>query len=349
MAPERAPRVLIIEDDPDAAVLLTETISDHFGGECSMWVDHIADALSLDLAEFDLALCDVNLPDGSGLELLPEMLSRREDLPVVMVTSESGLDVAMQAIRRGAYDYIVKAGDYLFTIPLVIEKNLEVWRTKQDNLRLQQELERTLAQVKDKNEQLEQAVAKLETLASTDPLTGLANRRTIGQALERTFAEAHRYGSDLTCVMIDLDCFKPINDTLGHQMGDKLLKTAGRVLTANCRRSDVAGRYGGDEFVLILPRTDPETAVGVAQRIQAEFRQATQAMLPQGLDTDMSLGLACVSVHRPASADQLVALADAALYRAKQAGRGRISLGQARPEHPQRPRQSESVARDRQS
>lgn len=330
-----APKLLIIEDDPDAAELLRETLTDHFGRDCCTLADHVSQALEHDLGQFDLALSDMNLPDGYGLELLSEMLKRRADLPVVMVTSESGLDVAMQAIRRGAYDYIVKSGDYLFTIPLVVEKNLEVWRIKHDNARLQQELEKTLEQIKVKNEQLEQAVAKLEELALTDPLTGLANRRSIGVTLDRAFAEARRYQTDLTCIMIDLDRFKPINDTLGHQMGDTLLKVAGRTLTANSRRSDVAGRYGGDEFVLIMPHTDPSTAVNVAQRIQSEYCHAAAAILPPDMTTGMSLGIACVSVNHPANADQLVALADAALYRAKQEGKGRIVMGSPPPRHPE--------------
>ena len=332
--PASAPRLLLIEDDPDAAELLRETLHDHYGVSCTTHAACAADLDGLSIPEFDLALSDVNLPDASGLELIPRLLAARDDLPIVMVTSESGLDTAMDAIRRGAYDYIVKAGDYLFTVPLIVEKNLAVWRMKQDNMRLQAELKQTLSEVNIKNRQLEEAVAKLEQLASTDALTGLANRRSIQSSLERAFAASQRYGTDLSCVMIDLDGFKPINDALGHQMGDKLLTTAGRVLEANCRRSDVAGRYGGDEFVLLLPETDPRTAEQVARRVQHQFRQAAHVMLPSGRETDMSLGLASVSVHRPASADQLVAMADAALYCAKQAGKGRIAMHDAPPVHP---------------
>ena len=339
-----APRLLIIEDDLDAAEMLREMLTDHFGKDCCTAVDHVAEALELDLNGFDLVLSDMNLPDGYGLELLKEMLARREDLPVVMVTSESGLDVAMESIRRGAYDYVVKAGDYLFTIPLVVEKNLEVWRIKQDNTHLQHQLQQTLEQIKVKNEQLEQAVAKLEELASTDPLTGLANRRTIGETLDRAFAAARRYQNDLTCIMIDLDLFKPINDTLWHQTGDQLLKTAARILTANSRRSDVVGRYGGDEFVLIMPQTDPITAVTVAERVQRDFQAAAAALLPEDMKTSMSLGIACVSVNHPVNADQLVALADAALYRAKQQGKGRIAQGDPPPQHPTAPATSPSAS-----
>lgn len=330
---QTAPRLLIVEDDLDAAELLRETLTDHYGRDHTTHVTRVAEAMAQDLDRFDLVLSDLNLPDGTGLELIVQMLAVREDLPIVMVTSESGLDVATEAIRIGAYDYVVKAGDYLFTVPLVVQKNLAVWKIKQDNLRLQHELEQTLDEVRVKNQQLEELVKQLEQQATTDPLTGLANRRSIQKQLERSFAEAERYGSDLACAMIDLDGFKQVNDRLGHQAGDKLLQTAARVLSANCRRSDVAGRYGGDEFVLLLPQTDPATAMGVLDRIREQFIEAA-APLVDGHPCNMSMGLACVSVNETANADQLVALADAALYEAKAAGKGRTRLHGAEPKEP---------------
>ncbi len=327
-------RLLIIEDDPDTAELMAETLRDHFGPRAVHWVAAAADAAECDPDAYDLVLCDINLPDGSGLELLDELLRRRPDLPIVMVTSESGLDVATDAIRRGAADYIVKAGDYLFTVPLIVQKNLEVWRIKQHNVHLEEQLRRMVDELRDKNEQLQDAVQRLETQAQTDPLTGLANRRHISAVLERSFAEAQRYETDLTCVMIDLDRFKQLNDTLGHQTGDRLLQTAARVLEANCRRSDMAGRYGGDEFVLLLPHTDLDTAMTVCRRIQQQFQADIDLLLDMAGGCTMSLGIACARRHRPASADQLVALADAALDRAKAAGKARIEVHPEPPAHP---------------
>jgi diguanylate cyclase (GGDEF)-like protein len=188
-----------------------------------------------------------------------------------------------------------------------------------------------LQEVNVKNRQLEDAVAQLEQLASTDPLTGLANRRHVQQSLERSFAEAARYGSDLACMMIDLDKFKQLNDSLGHQEGDRLLQTCARVLKANCRRSDLAGRYGGDEFVVLLPHTGPELAHQVARRIQQQFIAAVSGISPSHAACSMSAGLACVSISHPANADQLVALADAALYRAKQSGESCVFTHDAAP------------------
>ncbi len=325
------PRLLLVEDDPDAAELVRETLNDHFGVDQTVHVDRVADAEQADLSQFDMVLSDINLPDGSGLELIEKIIEKRPDIPIIMITSEAALDTAMTAIRKGAYDYVVKVRDYWESVPLLVEKNLEVWRIKRQNLSLEQQLKESLEQVRVKNQQLEEAVAKLEALASTDPLTGLANRRTIGQVLDRCFAEASRYDTDLACLMIDLDGFKQLNDTLGHQTGDELLQTTAKVLEANCRRSDVPGRYGGDEFVVLLPRTGPDIARQVADRIRQEFLTAVGHLAEQGLECNMSMGLACMSISQPASADQLVALADAALYRAKQAGKARLFIHEGTP------------------
>src|SRR5204862_3850366 len=118
----------------------------------------------------------------------------------------------------------------------------------------------------DLRRQLEEKNEQLEKVAATDGLTGLYNRRHFSRVLEQLFAEAQRYDKDLACVMIDLDGYKQVNDTLGHQVGDQLLVTAGKVITANMRRMDVAARYGGDEFVILLPHADTTEATGVAQR-----------------------------------------------------------------------------------
>ena len=323
------PYILLVEDDPDTAELIRETLADHFTVDRLTHVDTIAKARALDLTRFDLVLSDVNLPDGSGIDLLEYLHEQHEDLPTVMVTSESAMDTAMQAIHRGAYDYIVKTGDYLFSIPLMVQKNMAVWQMKRENVRLEDELHQTLEQLRIKNAQLEEVVTKLAEQASTDPLTGMANRRHIQDMLQHTFAESSRYGTDLACLMIDLDGFKQINDTCGHQTGDRLLQAAGRALAANCRACDIAGRYGGDEFLVLLPHTDPKTAMNVARRIQRQFLDSVPEQLPEQAACSLSIGIASASQSRPASAEQLVALADAAMYQAKQSGKAQIAAYEA--------------------
>jgi len=322
-----APKLLLIEDDLDTAELIQECLEDHFSEQCVTTASRLDDARAMDLSIFELILSDMNLPDGSGLELLEEILSLRPDMPVVFVTGEGILENAIRAIRQGAYDYIVKAGDYLFAIPLVVEKNLTLWRVKRDNERLQAELEEKLEEINDKNRQLEDAVNQLETMAATDPLTGLFNRRAFTTTIHRSFAHAHRHEHDLSCVMVDLDGFKMLNDTMGHPDGDEMLQLAAKVMEANCRQSDSLGRFGGDEFIILMPETSIDTAEAVAQRVLSQFEIDAQRILSGrgfGGQLTMSMGIASLQASRGTTPEQLIAAADHALYAAKAAGKGRI-------------------------
>jgi diguanylate cyclase (GGDEF)-like protein len=318
-------RLLIIEDDTDQRELIREALEDYFGPETTTGVGSLRAALSQELGSFDLILSDYNLPDSSSMTLVEE-IRRRCQTPVILVTGENACHLAAEAIRKGATDYIVKMGDYLFTIPLVVEKNLAVAKIKRENEELRLEVELALAQVREKNAQLEQSLKKVEEMAATDALTGLYNRRHFGKALEHSFAEAQRYEKDLSCVMIDLDSYKKLNDTYGHQVGDQLLMLAGRCITANKRAMDIAARYGGDEFVLLLPHASGDEAAAVAQRIREEFFTSSAGLLNREAGVTMSIGVGSLKANKPAHADHLVSLADAALYASKDAGRNRISM-----------------------
>lgn len=323
-------KLLIIEDDPDQRDLILQTLEEHFGSGVVDGAGSIADALGHDLHHYDLILADYNLPDGTGMELL-EQIKARCGTPVILVTGENVGRIAAEAIRRGATDYVVKFGDYLFTIPLVIEKNLTVANIKRENESLRHELELALNEVKNKNLQLEQSLKRVEEVAATDPLTGLYNRRHFGKVLEQLFAEAQRYDSELSCVMIDLDGYKELNDTFGHQVGDQLLVSAAKAIQANLRRMDVAARYGGDEFVLLLPRAGGAESSAVVSRIREDFRHASAALLRRNQGVTMSVGIGSMKAESVSGTEQLIARADAALYRAKAEGRNRIILSQSFP------------------
>jgi two-component system cell cycle response regulator len=332
---DRPLKFLVIEDDADQRDLIRETLLDSFrakpgggnagGGATVVAVGSKAQALAQDVSAFNLILSDYNLPDATGLEVLAELRARCAT-PVIMVTGENVGQIAVDAIRKGATDYVVKTGDYLLTIPLVVEKNLFVAKIKRENEQLRLELEKALQDVCDKNTQLERSLQRVEELAATDPLTGLYNRRHFGKVLDQLFAESQRYDKDMSCVMIDLDKYKQLNDSYGHQIGDELLILAGKLITANMRRMDVAARYGGDEFVLLLPQASATDAQHVAQRIQEQFKPASAALLGRAQGVSMSIGIGSIAANRPTHADQLVAMADVALYRSKEAGRDRISF-----------------------
>ena len=322
---ELAPRILLIEDDVDAACLIQESLEDYFGDGCVTCYSLVSESSEVDAREFDIVLCDLNLPDGTGFDLLDTYLGKGYDVPIVMVTAVGVLESAMKAVRMGAYDYVIKAGDYLFSLPVVIEKNLALHRIKQENEDLRSRLERTLDQLQFKNMQLEEAVMKLENMAATDPLTGLSNRRAFARALDRYFAAALRDGGDIACVMIDLDGFKPLNDVLGHQSGDQILQQTARVLQQFVRKSDLAGRFGGDEFVLLLPNTSEVVAVQVAKRIQKTFMEEIAKEVNEKnayVHLSMSMGVATKNLAGVMSSQRLVGCADQALYAAKRAGKG---------------------------
>jgi diguanylate cyclase (GGDEF)-like protein len=320
------PRVLIVEDDPDHRRLLCDVLAMHYGPGSEdrlVAVATGAECLAQDLGGFDVVLLDYHLPDVEGLGLLEEVLAAA-DVPVVFVTGEKDSAVAAEAVRRGAQDYVVKLGDYLLTMPVVVEKSLRQHLIRKENELLQAQLQRMLGELKVKNRQLEESLAKLRTMAPTDHLTGLANRRRFSEQLERQFSESVRYGHDLSCCMCDLDHYKQLNDTLGHQLGDEVLVHTAEVIRGMLRRSDLAARYGGDEFVLLLSNTNAEQARAAAQRLREQLAlRISQAGNFARLVT-LSIGIASLHADHPTSAEALVAMADRALYAAKRAGKDRV-------------------------
>ncbi len=170
------------------------------------------------------------------------------------------------------------------------------------------------------NSYLEQRVAErtiqLQELASRDPLTGLYNRRHFNEVLTRRFAESKRYGSSLACIMIDLDDFKAVNDTHGHQRGDDILKLAAATIEQELRSSDVAARFGGDEFIVLMPNIEMEHAKGLAQRISQRFVEVVSIQYPD-CPVGISVGTAGISELTSDNPDDLVRLADLSLYDSK--------------------------------
>lgn len=199
----------------------------------------------------------------------------------------------------------------------------ELARSHNQLVKLNAELEDRVLQ---RTVALEEANERLREMAVHDSLTGLYNRRHFAELLDRLFAEATRYDTDITCMMFDLDNFKRINDTLGHHRGDQLLQLTARVIRDSIRESDVPVRFGGDEFVVLLPRTSPSEGRASAERLLENFRFALATEMPEVRDCSLSIGLASREQYQPAEAMQLVRLADEALYLAKAAGKNRITI-----------------------
>ena len=310
-----SPRLLVIEDDIDQQMLITEALEEHFGEGCVDVADNCAAGLEkVDGSEpFDLILTDYNLPDGNGVDLLAKLRQHTRS-PIMLLTGENDHQTARAAVKGGAVDYVVKAGAYLVTIPLTVEKNLAAYQIASQQSR-QQELDRQALQ-----DELKQA----EEMANTDAMTGCYNRRAFDRIFAQLLAEAQRTGAELSCIMLDLDKFKQVNDTFGHDMGDELVKAAANAIQANLRTMDVACRYGGDEFVVLLPKATSEFARGAAERIARAYAVSSNALV--GEPKTMSIGTASYleTDPRPANSQELWVAADKALIHAKESGRNCI-------------------------
>lgn len=170
---------------------------------------------------------------------------------------------------------------------------------------------------------------EVRELAVRDPLTGIANRRHIMDIFDHEVRRSTRMNSPLSVIMVDLDHFKHINDRHGHQTGDKVLKAAASILENSIRNTDLVGRFGGEEFIILLPDTTLERACEVAERCRAQLQSVSIAAAHTSLNISGSLGVGChADWSNPVNSDLIIQRADEALYEAKGGGRNRVVAGQ---------------------
>jgi diguanylate cyclase (GGDEF)-like protein len=167
-------------------------------------------------------------------------------------------------------------------------------------------------------------IERLEYLSRTDALTGLINRRALTDSLGYELDRAKRYGGELALILCDIDNFKEINDTFGHDTGDRALQTLSATLRTTLRKTDIAGRYGGDEFMLILPETSLAGAESLADKILSAVRNAGLVFRDRTVRMSLSIGVTCLAGPDD-TIDLLVKRADDAMYSSKQCGRNRVS------------------------
>jgi diguanylate cyclase (GGDEF)-like protein len=165
-------------------------------------------------------------------------------------------------------------------------------------------------------------IKKLETQAVIDPLTGCYNRRALNSYLEHDIANVHRYSGDLSVIMFDIDHFKGVNDSHGHQAGDSILREISRMVQSKIRRSDYLARYGGEEFVLVLRNTQYSYALELAERLRVMLEGSRISLGRETIGITASFGVA--SLRAGSDRERLLAEADAMVYRAKASGRNKV-------------------------
>jgi diguanylate cyclase (GGDEF)-like protein len=237
--------------------------------------------------------------DGMAVLDALRMDPRTADMPVVFVTGHTDAAELAEGLERGAHDYVRKPVD-----PIEL-----VART------------RTALRLRALHDELARRNAELEELARTDVLTGLANRRHADDVLRATIAGARRHGRELSVIIVDVDRFKSVNDRHGHAVGDAVLRAVAARLAAGLREEDTASRWGGEEFLLVLP--DASDAGVVAERLRAALA-ADPVRTGDGLCVQVTASFGWAAWSGGETADTLVARADTALYAAKDGGRDRV-------------------------
>ncbi len=297
-------RILVVDDNPDNIEIIATRL--RFRGYEMEEATDGRQALELVRRDPpDLILLDVMLPDIDGYEI-SRQIKGSDDLPfipIILVTARDSTQDKVAGLDAGADDYLTKPINF----PELEARVRSMLRIK----RLQDELE-------EKNRELER-------LSISDGLTGLFNHRHIHGLLHEEFDRAQRTGEKISVAMLDLDRFKAVNDTHGHPAGDRVLQELAEILRENAREIDRIGRYGGEEFMVILPETDIEDATVFVERIRREVaRRPFDIQADEPLRMTVSVGVATYPNEGIDTPEALVKMADNALYAAKSGGRDRV-------------------------
>jgi len=263
--------------------------------------------LRLLLAEtVDVVLCDLEMPglDGEKLLRVRDARSNGAEIPFLFLTASADTERKVRLLEDGACDTVTKP---CHPAELVAR------------LRLHLKIKRLENELREKNQMLAKE-------SMTDAVTGLRSRRYVTEVLAIEVLRARRYRLPLTVLMADLDHFKSVNDRFGHPVGDSVLRRVSDLLRSLLRATDVAGRFGGEEFLVVLPQTDRSGALSLAERWRRSL-ELTALEAPDGkrIRTTVSIGVAEFMAHM-ARPDELVRAADDALYTAKSNGRNRIEI-----------------------
>lgn len=288
-------RVLIVDDDIELANHF-RIVLESVGMEVEVLSQPEAIIDRVSAFHPELVLMDMNMPGYSGQELATVIRHHDEwiGLPIVYLSAETDIDKQFQAMGHGADDFLTKP---ITDAHLITAVKVRAIRSRQ-----------------------------LADLMSKDSLTGLLKHSRIKEELGSEVARAKRSGRPLSVAMIDIDRFKSVNDTYGHAVGDRVIMALSRLLRQRLRKSDSIGRYGGEEFVALLPECDAATAKTVMEDIRERFSALSFTHEEKQFTCTFSAGIACVDPSWEVSGDSLLVFADEALYAAKHGGRNQVRL-----------------------
>ena len=300
-------KILIADDDPTIITILQSALMRlGYRVEVAGDGDQAWSLLQAPQAP-ELAILDWKMPGMTGIEIC-RRLRERKDAPYVYVLLLTGLDSLndlVAGLEAGADDYMTKP-----------------FKPAELNARL-----RSGRRVLDLQRELLAAQAQLSALANHDSLTDLWNRRVILERLNQELARAEREKSPLGLILLDIDHFKRINDTLGHSRGDEVLQHVAQRLTETLRPYDCIGRYGGEEFLIVVPNCNMHETFKLAERIRKAICDQPVVSADGPIAVSASFGATAILAEQAADPKALIVAADRALYRAKESGRNRVEWG----------------------
>jgi diguanylate cyclase (GGDEF)-like protein len=300
-------RILVVDDEPLSRHVLQAAV-EQLGHQWTAAENGQTAWQCFNQDRPEVLITDLLMPEVDGLELCRRVRAdtRAGYTYIILVTVLGERQDIVRGMDAGADDYLIKPVQ-LFDL--------------QARLIAAQ-------RVTDLHAELDRHRAELAHLARHDPLTGLGNRRSLDEDLEVLHARSQRYGRRFAVAMCDIDRFKAYNDTHGHQAGDQALRAVAATIAQELRGGDSVYRYGGEEFLLILPEQTPDTAVIAVERVRSAVQRLAIPQPAAGLGGTLTLsaGIAAFDPDEAPTAEQLLQRADAALYRAKAAGRNQLAL-----------------------
>ncbi len=313
------PTILVVDDYPANLHVLLESLKDA-GYKALIAINGESAIRQADFAKPDMIILDVMMPGMDGFETCRRLKKQpnTQEIPVLFMTALSETVDKLKGFQVGGVDYITKPFNIVELLARV-SVHLELkWA--------REALEHANQELQDANEKLRRSQAQLERMARIDPLTELANRRDMLERLEQETQRSERASSSFALVLCDIDDFKRVNDTHGHDCGDVVLVSVAKLLRDNLRGQDHVARWGGEEFLLLLADTDESGAARLAERIRAAVAGAAYPYSDQSLAISMTFG---VSMYQAGEGMHACLIhADQALYQGKEQGKNRVVVFQ---------------------
>ena len=310
------PSVLVVDDDASILGVVAEVLEDD--GYVVSTAGTGEEAIELmENNEFSLVMSDIRLPGINGVQVLEHIKRTSPRTNVIMITSHGSLDTSIDAIKHGAYDYLLKPFEDLSLISSAAKRAVDAHK-------LETERSQLIRSLKLSNRELARVNNVLRGLAVRDGLTELYNHRYINEIIDKHIDKTVIEGADLSLIFIDVDNFKIFNDQHGHQTGDVLLRELSALMRENVRNKDIVARWGGEEFAIVCPTTDQETAARLAESLRALIAKHifVKELIPSSPSVTISAGVASFSKYNSKAA--MLEAADSALYVAKDNGRNQV-------------------------